>query len=54
MNYHELSMNGWRTKLLRQKNICIIGQCQLIDPEYSVRMPNIHVKGEKNHLFLFF
>lgn len=24
----------------------IIEQCQLIDPEYSVRMPNIHVKGK--------
>lgn len=23
----------------------IIEQCQLIDPEYSVRMPNIHVKS---------
>ncbi len=22
----------------------IIEQCQLIDPEYSVRMPNIHIK----------
>lgn len=43
VNLEEFDMYCLQPAIARRR--IIIEQCQMIDPEYSVRMPNIHIKG---------